>query len=127
MKKIIFLAFISVSAYSQQVQYPYSYNCIPQYDNYYEDIKITVYSPTRFLINETDDGYLDESYKPTPHNKNFVRVAGYLKSIGDGAEGYSVELLVNNYILNGAKVGYMKYRASGADGFYDDVLKCEKL
>ena len=100
-----------------------AYSCVG------EDLKfeLTVRDEETIMVNGKDKGRLDNTYRPrNKANKSFRRMAGYFESIGDGAEGYNVELLVNTYILSGAKFGYAKYRASGPDGYYEEFLRCDR-
>jgi hypothetical protein len=86
-----------------------------------------------YLINGQDRGLIDEYYNPrSNYFKSWKKLEGYYPTIGDGVEGYSVEILVNKFLgtrelLENAQFGFVEYRASGADGFYTIRFRCDRL
>lgn len=86
-----------------------------------------------YTINGEDTADIDENYMPRSNFfKSWKRLAGFFPSIGDGVEGYSVEVLVNKFLSTPAlvkkvKFGLLEYRASGADGFYSIRFKCNRI
>ena len=112
-------------------KYPATYNCTAIPGGFYTydgAIKLEVEDAETFLINDQDEAYIDYSYKPkTSFNKTLKKLTGDFESIEGCEHGTSLYLLVNKYIINGAKVGYMKYVCSGEDGYATIMFKCTKF
>lgn len=72
---------------------------------------------------------IDEVYvakNPGSQYKRLKALSGGLSAIGDGADGFKVELLMNQSILQGADYGYAKYQARGPEGYYSVFYKCSR-
>ncbi|MDA8792402.1 hypothetical protein N9N67_04105 [Bacteriovoracaceae bacterium] len=75
-----------------------------------------------FRVNEQDRASIDSSYKPTSPGK--VRLTGNFTSIGEGAGGYSIDLILNEYLAKGVEFGYLELRAKG-EGFFTYNYLCQ--
>src|SRR4051812_44965474 len=85
---------------------PSQYNCFAAGSDRMNPITFTVtVSKTKIAVKSDDDGEvnegkIDRSYNPR-YNKNFVRFSGDWTAFGQGEEGYEVEVLVSQDMLDG--------------------------
>lgn len=86
----------------------------------FEPLKVEVFSVSKVLLNDTDLARIQFESR-TQKSYNLV---GTFSTLGDGAEGYSVEIKVTNYILKNAAMFYLNTYNRGPDGFYSDSYKC---
>lgn len=88
-------------------------------------LKVEVISSSKIIINEKD--IVKANVKDVKDaTKKSVSLIGSFSTLGDGEEGFSVDVKVTKYLLNGSSVAYLNTYNKGPDGFYTDSYKCIK-
>lgn len=88
-------------------------------------IKVEVLSAKKILINETDSAKVDQD-ELKDISKNKVSLIGSFPTLGDGLDGFSVEVKVTKYLLKNSKTAYLNTYNRGPGAYYQDSYKCTR-
>ena len=108
--------------------FAHEYKCDQVAGEYYpsEKIKINVtVDETKLYVEYVDGGYefngeIDNTYKPTATNRDFVRFTGETTSPAGG----EVWFLIQNGLLSGKDNGYVKEQVRAEGGFFNSKFFC---
>lgn len=120
MKKIILasiLTAVSVTANAASV-----YDCS---GGSFDPLKVDVHSTDRIVLNDKDLAKVD-SKELANSSKKSVRLIGSFPSLGDGLEGFRVDVKVTRFLLNGSKMAFLNTFNKGPQGYYTESYKCIK-
>lgn len=113
---------ISVSAFG------FNYDCKQIAGHYYpsevKKIKLTVTSETLKVLDLRDNyeftGTIDNSYRPTPANRDYVRFLGESTHPAEGL----VRFLIQKGLIAGEEKGYIEEQVEAEGGFFNYKYFC---
>jgi len=92
----------------------------------FDPVKVEVKSKTQLIINDKDTAKIDKAYDAANPDKKTYKLIGDISTLGNGAEGFSVNVTVSKYIFTDSKVAYLNTYNSGPEGYYSESYKCVK-
>lgn len=89
----------------------------------FDPVKIEVLSSTDIIVNDKERGQVIEK---SPKLGKLLKVYGSFRTLGDGLEGYRVDVKVSSYMFTGSQISFLKTFNRGPDGYFADSYKCIK-
>ncbi|MBY0384987.1 hypothetical protein K2X05_07500 [bacterium] len=119
MKLLVFTTFFLSS-----VAFASTYECL---GGSFDPVTVEVIDNDSLLINGKNRGDVDWDYASKNPEKKSYRLIGSFDTLGDGADGFSVDVSVTKYFFNNSKVAYLDTYNRGPEGYYSDSYKCQKI
>ena len=94
----------------------------------FDPVKVKVLSGKKVLINGSDVGNVDTAYAAANPEKKYLKLKGNFESLGDGVEGYLVDVTITKYFFfENSKIAFLNTYNRGPGGYYTDSYKCVRV
>ena len=90
-------------------------------------VKVEIQSKKKILVNDTETGTVDAVFERTNPNAKTHKIIGDFKSLGNGLEGFIVDVTVSKTLMTKSKIAFLNTSNRGPGGaYYRESYKCLK-